>query len=595
MVRPPEQRLLTEANAGTQAADPATPLGAEFAKYGKKGTIVIRPEDHGAVGNGVADDTVAVRAAFTAANALARTGIVAGIQHPGATVQLTGTYNLASIATPIPIRCNVTNNRGTFLIPAAYAGIAVQVGHPDSGGYFQAADIHLPDVVKPTSSAIVTDSVGVRVQNLGNSNLAFGRTYYFETGIHLTGHNQGTVYNTITLGHISYCKVALKIKPDLPGGWANQNTFTGGGIQQSTGYAGGVRQPGWRHLVIDGNGINACDMNTFTGTSFEGDVSEYTFEIRQATFNQFRGCRFEQGTLGTAVTVAGDTLTKTAHGLTVGDMVTFTATTVPTGMFLATGYYVIATPTADTFTVSLKKGGTAVTFGSAGAAVSYFRPPRILLDTANGLTANNTGEGLFAIQGVIEIVDTVGGGSNNVFHPAGTRLADNYVVSDLPPYRGRNRYTGAAVRPIFAAYPPAQNPVQNPNGWTAALSDRGMVFASAEAELGVIGNSGGTTTFKRPADTVSFEIPSARRTPGLITVSALSCAANTTTTTTFTLTDAAVNDHVNITMLNHVAGIAVSHGYVSAANTVTVVFANLTAAPITLNTNLQAIAFRRFY
>lgn len=563
--------------------------------YDRKGEVVIRPESFGAQGDGVADDTGPVRHAFEAANALARTGLLKTIQHPGASVLLTGTYNLASLTAPIDIKCNVDNNRASFLVPASYAGVSVRVGHPDAGGYFQTANIHLPDVVKPTNSAIVAGSVGVRLQNLGNSVLAFGRTYYHETGIHLTGNNQGTVYNSITLGHISYCKVSIKIKPDMPGGWVNQNTFTGGGVQQSVGYAGGIRQPGWRHLVIDGNGINAVDMNIFTGTSFEGDVSEYAFEIRQATFNQFRGCRFEQGTRGVATTVSGATLTTVGHSLAVGDMVTFSATTVPGGMFLSTGYYVASVPTPDTFSVSLKKGGTAVAFTTAGAAVVYFRPPRILIDSTGSLTSNNTGEGFFAVQGVVEVVDTVGAGAGNVFQPAGTRVADNYVMSDAPPYRGRNKYSSAVSRPIFAAYPPSQKPTENPNGWTAAVSDRGLLFAANEAETGVLGNLGGALTYKRPTDATTFQIPSAARTPGLITISSLICAPATTTAFTFTLTGASVNDHVLPTLLSHVAGISVSHAYVSATNTVTVVFANLTPAQITINANLQAVAFRRYY
>lgn len=574
-----------------------TPLTVDAANksFDRKGDVVFKPEAFGAKGDGIADDTAAVRAAFDAANAKARAGIVGGIQHPGGTVQLTGAYNLATLTVPIEIKCNVTKNQATFMVPASYAGVSVLVGHATSGGYFTDADISLPDIVKPNNTAPVAGSVAIRVQNVGNSILTFGRTYYHETGIHFTGLGQGTVYNQFFLGHISYCKVAVLIKP-LAGGWANQNTFIGGGIQQSPNYdGGGERRAGWRHVVIDGGGINACDMNTFIGTSFEGDASEYHIELRQAVHNKFRYNRFEQGTLGADVTVSGATLTRAGHGLTVGDMVTFTATATPGGMFLAAGYYVTATPTADTFSVSLKKGGGDVTFTTAGTAVKYFRPPRILIDSTGSLTANNTVESFFAVQGVIEVVDPVGAATGNVVHPSGTRIADNYIEADLPPFRGRNRYGSATTRAIYAAYPPGTNPVQNPLGWTAGVSDRGLVFAASEAETGLVSNPGGVLSYKRPADPVTYELPSARRTPGLITITGLSCAANTTTTTTFTLTDAAVNDHVNITMLNHVAGIAVSHGYVSAANTITVVFANLTAAPISLSTTLQAMATRRFF
>jgi hypothetical protein len=584
------------ADAAITAAINEATTGILDAKYDRRGEIAILPESYGAKGDGLADDTAAVRAAFDAANGKARTGIVSTIQHPGATVKLTGVYNLASLTTPIQIKCNVADNRATFMVPAAYAGIAVQVGHPDSGGYFTNADINVPDVLKPTSVALVPGSVGVRVQNLGNSILNFGRTYYFETGLHFTGWNQGTVYNQINIGHLSYVKVALKIKPDKAGGWVNQNTFLGGGIQQSPNYGGGgTRRVGWRHVVIDGNGINACDMNRFIGVSLEGDASEYHVELRQAIYNKFEGNRFEQGTLGTAVSVAADTLTDAAHGLAVGDVVTFNAGTVPGGMVLATAYFVTAAPTADTFKVSFKKGGTAVTFTTAGARVVYFRPPRVLIDSTNGLTSANTIEEFFSAQGTLELVDAAGSGGANVINPVGTRIADNYSEPDFPAFRGRNRKASAATRPIFAAYPPAQKPNDNPNGWTMALSDRGLVFAAAETETALLSNAGGVLSYKRPQDTATYEIPSARRSPGLLSVSGLVAAASTTTTTTITLTGAAVNDHVNITMLGHVAGIAVSHGYVSATNVITVVFANLTTAPITFNAKLQAMATRRYY
>lgn len=576
----PSQRLLTEANAA--------------ALYVSEGDITITPETYGAVGNGVADDTAAVQAAFTEANSRARTGLNATIQHPGTTVLLTGVYNMATLTAPIQIKCNVAPNRATLLIPLAYAGIAVQVGHPDSGGYFTNAEISLPDVVKPVNNnPLVAGSVGVRVQNLGSSILNFGRTYYFETAQHYTGWNQGTVYNVVNIGHIAYCKRGVVIKPDKVGAWANQNTFVGGGIQQSTGFAGGPRQPGWRHVIIDGNGINACDMNRFIGTSFEGDVSEYHIEIRQAIYNKFEGNRFEQGALGVAVTVAGDTITRAAHGLAVGSMVTFSAGTVPGGMVLSAPYFVVSAPTVDTFTVSHKKDGAAVTFTTAGASVTYFRPPRVFVDSS--LASVNVVEEYFAVQGVLEIVDTVAAGSGNVVNPPGVQIADNYSETDFPAFRGRNRKASSVTRPIYAAYPPAVKPTDNPNGWTTALSDRGLLFAAAETETGRIGSSGGALNWKRPQDAVSYEIPSARRSPGLVAISGLVCAANTTTATTFTLTGASVNDHVLITMLGHTAGMAVSHGYVSAADTVTVVFQNLTAAAITLTTSLQAVIFRRYY
>jgi hypothetical protein len=554
---------------------------------------IYSPEEFGALGNGVADDTAAVRAAFAAANALVRPGLTGAIFHPGASVVLTGTYKLTSLAAPIDVLCNVMESRAALIVPSSYAGTALRVGHTTAGFWFQNAQINLPDVVKSTNALIISGSVGVRVMNIGNSTITFSRTCYFETGIHLTGLGQGTAYNQINIGWVSYCMVSLMLKPET-GGWVNQNTFIGGGMQQSVAYAGGgLRRAGWRHLILDGNGINVVNMNTFVGTSFEGDVSEYVFEIREATNNTWLSCRHEPGTAGQSVAVSGSNLTTTAHGLAVSDMLTFKASTPPGGMFLSSPYFVVATPTADTFTVSQKKGGSAVTFTTAGTSVTHYRPARLLIDSKGGGCSQNVIRDPFTAVGALDILDPVGIGGT-VVTTSSVQTSDSYEGADLPVYRARNR-AGTASRPLFAAYPPAQNPAQNPRGWTAALSDRGVVFAASERETGIISSAEGALNYKRPADAVPYDIASCRRSPALIPITALACAANTTTTTTFSLTGAATNDHTLVTMLSHVAGIVVSHAYVSSANTVTVVFGNLTSGVINLTTSLQAVAFRRYF
>lgn len=561
----------------------------------------LTPEKYGAVGDGVADDTTAVRACFEAAAAFLRPGLTSTIKHPGATVALSGTYSLATLAAPIDVMCNVESNRAAFVVPAAYAGVAVRVGHTTSGHYLQAADVNLPDVVKAPTT-IVAGSVGVRTQNIGDSTIRFGRTAYFETGINLSGDGQGTAYNTLAIGWVSYCKVALSLKPHVASGWANQNTFVGGSVQQSPGYndgtTTGIRRPGWRHVVLDGSAGNYVNGNTFLGTSFEGDASEYWLYAKSAADNHFIGTRHEQGTAGVPVTVSGDTLTKVGHGLVVGDMITFNASVTPTGMVLAAPYFVVAVPSADTLKVAQKKGGAALTFSSAGTSVVYFRPPRAYFDLAGSIMQNNTVEHPMTQQGVMEVAKSAAGGSNLLVRRPGWQTADTFAPEDIPLFRARNSSgTAGLTRAVFAAYPSTVDPVENPKGWTSALSDLGVMFATSEAETGrLTASSTGVLKWKRPADGSSFDVPSAvRNQAGALSISGLSCAANTTTTTTVTLTGASVNDHVKVTMLSHVAGIVFSHAYVSAANTLTLVFGNLTAAPISLTTTVEAMVFRRYY
>jgi hypothetical protein len=69
------------------------------------------------------------------------------------------------------------------------------------------------------------------------------------------------------------------------------------------------------------------------------------------------------------VTAATDTLTKTAHGLSVDDQVTFVSGTGFTGLVAGTTYFVTAAPTADTFKIAATRGGAAISVGTSSAGV----------------------------------------------------------------------------------------------------------------------------------------------------------------------------------------------------------------------------------
>lgn len=563
-----------------------------------KSAVSIRPEDHGAVGDGTTDDTAAVIAAFAAATALRRPGVAGNLKLPGATVLLQGRYSLATLAAPIIVSCNVSGSAGELIAPAAYSGTVLLVGHETSGSALQSADITLPDVMKPaTGGPLVAGSVGVKVQNLYSSRLDFSRVAYFETALHFTGLGAGTAYNEIHLGWLSYSKISLKMAPGA-GGWVNQNTFTGGGFQQSPGFdSSGYRRSGWRHLVMDGAGINGINGNTFVGVSFEGDVSETCIDIKQATQNTFYGCRFEPGRTGRTVSTASasSTVTLTTHGLVTGDAVVFGGT-LPAELKVNVPYWVVSTATADTFTVSAAKGGTAITFAASTSTALLTQPHRVNVDA----TTYSSGEIHFidsaATQKALDIVfqGSLVEGITQASH--NQQSMDAFQDADRPLYRARNRSSGAVSRAAFAAYAPTVNPSDDPNGWTAAISDRGLLFAESRAEAGRVFGSGGTLFYRRPADTVSYEIPSCRRSPSLIAVTALSCAANTTTNQVVTLTDATSLDHVLVTPTDALpSGLALSHARVTAANTVTITFANLTGSTISLTANMQIIAFRRYY
>lgn len=73
-------------------------------------------------------------------------------------------------------------------------------------------------------------------------------------------------------------------------------------------------------------------------------------------------CTITQATPG-VVTYVG-------NGLTVGTVVVFTTTgALPTGLTAGSSYYVVSTPTADTFTVSSTLAGSPIATSSAGSGV----------------------------------------------------------------------------------------------------------------------------------------------------------------------------------------------------------------------------------
>lgn len=67
----------------------------------------------------------------------------------------------------------------------------------------------------------------------------------------------------------------------------------------------------------------------------------------------------------TGVTAATDTVTKTAHGLTVGSPLRYINGTGFTGLAADDIFYVVAAPTSSTFKVAETPGGAAITVGTS--------------------------------------------------------------------------------------------------------------------------------------------------------------------------------------------------------------------------------------
>lgn len=378
---------------------------------------VVTPEQFGAVGNGVADDTAAVVAAFNAANTKRAVGIGGNIWHPGATVALRpgATYYLPSLSDPILVSCNVQGAGATLHTALGYSKSVLLVGHETGGHCLHTARLDLPNLEGTATTALATGSIGVTFQNLYASDVRAGRTTFFETGHRWTGKgSMGSAYNNVRPGWTDFCKIGWRFDSGSDGtGWANQNTFTAGEIAQSPVFDHVRRAPGWKHIVMDG-GIGGWSVhaNTFVGCSFEGNLSEYFFWLRNAADNQWIGStRFEQGDAGRTVLMGADLLASpdagiyiNSHGLSVGDLVCFTGATLVSPLVEGTAYYV-KTVAADHFTVATTPGGSTVTFNPGNSDVKLLRPPTIYIDnTAQNTFGNKVQEGYSAWPGPIELV-----------------------------------------------------------------------------------------------------------------------------------------------------------------------------------------------
>lgn len=544
------------------------------------------------------DHTPAFLKAVAEANRFLRNGLVETMKHPGARLTLQGgRYNLASLAGPISILCNLADDGAELVVPAGYAKEVLLIGHNTAGISLFQADIHVPAITKPKDSAIVAGSEGYRVANLCESRVFGKRVQYFETAVKLGGDGEGTAACDLWMPAVNYCKRAYVVRPGAAG-WFNANRIHGGHVQQSVGYAGGSRVAGWRHWLIDGSApATSVVGNTFIGPVLEGNVSEYLVEMRNAYGNTFLGMYHESGASPQAVTVAGDTLTHAAHGRQVGDMVAFQATAAPGGMQLAVPYYVVAVPSAYTFKVSLDKGGAAVVFSSAGNAVTNILAQSCLFDgTGGAITAGNRFINTFTPTSVfidyIETGQATGNGLDSPFYES--RRA--YSPEDFPIFRGGNTSNAAGLsRPAFAAYANGVNQNTDPKNWSAALGDRGVLWAAGRVEIGRLFNSGGVIQYQRPADAVAYEVASCRRSPGLVAVAA-NVPANGGVTVALALVGASINDHVTVTPAADLPdGISIAWARVSAADTIKVRFANATGAPVDLAVNVQLMAVRRYY
>ena len=158
----------------------------------------------------------------------------------------------------------------------------------------------------------------------------------------------GTAYNLVGITYANGMFVSVgkngKIVTSFDGNWWVKRTYV---------------LPTWLNGVTHGN-------NTFVTVGDNGIILTSSDGISWT-----KRTSGDQPTTTTIVSVSdsgGDIqIESTNHGLNEGDVIRFTTTdTLPTGLALATDYYVVGTPSTNTFFVSEDESGTPIVYTDGG-------------------------------------------------------------------------------------------------------------------------------------------------------------------------------------------------------------------------------------
>jgi len=242
---------------------------------------ILTVRDFGAVGDGVADDTVAIQAAIDAATASG-----------GKVFAPAGTYKITS---QITIKCDADFSLANIEVYNTPA-IAVEVSTGNAANPTTSitnAIVVLPKTITNMTKPSVGwagQGVGVRcVRNL-SCQVVVGNVINFKIGLLLTSFGTGgNVYSNYYLGHLENNEVNLALTPGEATAWVNENVFIGGRLSHYSNE--GTEVAGTRHILLS-IATNPVNNNLFVSPSIEGNTAEFHVECGGSQ-NTFQQCRWE--------------------------------------------------------------------------------------------------------------------------------------------------------------------------------------------------------------------------------------------------------------------------------------------------------------
>lgn len=257
----------------------------------------------GAVGDGVADDTAAIRAAV--AEAAARFTATTGRSRPLLYFPHSSGYRTTdTVDVPKGISIEMASE-------IAYDGpadrVALDVG--TGGGSNGEVVLRLSVIVRTTDANYAAwgspEFIGIRLHNTQESIIHLERVMGFTIGAQCLALGAGFCYNQIHLGYFVDNQVQLDLTNQSKGevrGWCNENLFLNGRLScfKSTTQTKGMERTGIRITSIDGT-YTANNNNYFLKPSIEllaaeaGEQDTIPILIEHGQYNHFESIRNESG------------------------------------------------------------------------------------------------------------------------------------------------------------------------------------------------------------------------------------------------------------------------------------------------------------